>query len=127
MSDAPTVHRDIDVDLPPDELWPLVGDAAGWGAWLVEEAEVTVEPGREGTVVDGGERRSVRIDEVEPGREVTWSWWPAGRPEERSTVRLVVVAAPRGSRVQITETRAAIDRWTARAWRLSAFGLALAA
>jgi hypothetical protein len=128
MSDAPSVQRDIDVGLEPGELWPLIGDGQGWAEWLVEESDVAVEPGCEGTVVDGGTRRGVRVEEVEPGQRVTWSWWPTDHPDEVSTVRLVVVSSPRGSRIHISETRTlAMGRWSVRAWRLASFGLAAVA
>jgi uncharacterized protein YndB with AHSA1/START domain len=123
--DRPTVQREVDVDLPADDVWPLVGDAEGWSAWLVERADVVIEPGGEGTVVDAGESRRVHIGDIEPGRSVTWSWWPAERPGDASTVRIVVVPAGATTRLQITETRAsafaqARSRWTARTTLLAA-------
>ena len=93
MSEEPAVRRDIDVPLPLDDVWPLVAGGDGWTEWLVDEADVAVEPGSAGTVVDGGERRDVRIDQVVPGERVAWTWWPAGRPADASRVELVVVPA----------------------------------
>ncbi len=120
-TDTPVVQRDIDVDLPADDVWPLVGDGAGWTEWLVDEADVVVEPGQEGSVVDDGRRRAVRIDAVEPGESVTWSWWPVDQPAEASTVRLLVVPAGVRTVVRITETRASASagRWTLRAGLLA--------
>jgi uncharacterized protein YndB with AHSA1/START domain len=123
--DGPTVQREVDVDLPADDVWPLVGDADGWAEWLVERADVVVEPGQKGTVVDDGQPRRVHIGEVEPGRSVTWSWWPAERPRDASTVRIVVVPAGVTTRLRITETRAsasalAQSRWNARTTLLAA-------
>lgn len=127
--DAPAVQRDIEVDLPAAEVWPLVGDGAGWVEWLVDESDVVVEPGRDGTIVDDGDRRAVHIDEVVPGESVTWSWWPVGqpvrpptdRPDDASTVRLVVVPAGARTVVRITETRASASshRWSLRAGLLA--------
>lgn len=115
-----TVQRDIEVPMTTDEVWPLVADAAGWTEWLVEEADVTVEPGAGGTVIDDGERRDVRIDEVITGERVAWTWWPTSRPDLPSTVELVVVGRPLDTIVRITEIRAtATGRWTARARRLA--------
>ena len=93
MSEETAVRRDIDVPLPLDDVWPLVAGGDGWTEWLVEEADVAVEPGSAGTVVEDGERRDVRVDEVVPGERVAWTWWPAGRPADASRVELVVVPA----------------------------------
>lgn len=116
-ADAPVVQRDIEVDLPAADVWPLVGDGTGWAEWLVDEADVVVEPGREGTVVDDGERRAVRVDAVEPGESVTWSWWPVEQPADASTVRVLIVPAGGHTVVRITETRASasVARWSLRA------------
>jgi hypothetical protein len=115
MSAPAAVHRDIDVPLTPDEVWSLVADGVGWVEWLVEEADIVVEPGADGTVVDGGERRRVHVDEVVPGVRVTWSWWPVGRPADTTSVELVVLPATDRTVVRITETRATADRWELRA------------
>ena len=122
MSEAPAVHREIDVPLPAADVWPLVADGDGWAEWMVEEADLAVEPGSAGTVVDGGQRRDVRVDQVVPGERVTWTWWPTERPGDASRVELVVVPAPGRTVVRITETRA-----FARALVASARAFALAA
>jgi hypothetical protein len=49
--------------------------------------------------------RTVRVDEVEPSR-VTFTWWPAARPADVSTVELVVLPRPDGSTLRVTETTA---------------------
>ena len=125
-SGAPTVRRDIGVDLPAEDVWPLVADADGWTQWLVDEADVDVQPGARGSVADGGERRDVRVDEVVPGRSVSWRWWPAGAPADASTVQLLVVPSGPRTIVRITETRAAAaqaslaaTRWSVRSGLLA--------
>jgi uncharacterized protein YndB with AHSA1/START domain len=119
----PTVQREIDVPMTADEVWHLVADGDGWTEWLVDEADVTVAPGAGGTVVEDGERRDVRIDDVVPGERVAWTWWPTERPDLPSSVELVVVGRPLGSVVRITEVRAtAPARWSARARLLGLAG-----
>jgi hypothetical protein len=103
--DAPLiVSRDIDLDLPAGELWSLIADGAGWERWLVDEAEVAVETGASGVVREQGETREVRLDDVVAGERVSFEWWPAGRPSEASAVELVVVPAPSGAVLHVTET-----------------------
>lgn len=122
MRDEPAVRRDIDVPLPADDVWPLVADGDGWAEWLVEEADVAVESGGEGTVVDDGERRGVLVERVVPGERVTWTWWPSDRPDDASRVDLEVVPAAERTVVRITETRADRHRAgaTARTFALAA-------
>jgi uncharacterized protein YndB with AHSA1/START domain len=106
MSEGTRITRTIDTDLDAGELWSLVADGDGWTEWMVDGADVDVEPGAHGTVVDDGAERDVRIDHVEPDHRVAFTWWPTGRPDQASSVELVVIAAPSGSRLHVTETYA---------------------
>ena len=56
MADDTKITRTVETDLTPDELWSLVGDGEGWATWLVDDADIDVEPGASGTVVDDDER-----------------------------------------------------------------------
>ena len=69
------------------------------------EAPGVVDGGR-GTVVDDGTDRQVRVERVEPGKAVRFSWWPTGGPEQASTVELVVLPTHQGSRLLVTEVMA---------------------
>jgi uncharacterized protein YndB with AHSA1/START domain len=109
------ITRDLELDVPADELWRLVSDGERWAEWLTDASDVVVEPAREGTVVDeDGLERRVSIHSVVPGHSVRFAWWPTGRPGESSVVELVVapLAPDRGvdgdgrSRISITETYA---------------------
>jgi uncharacterized protein YndB with AHSA1/START domain len=122
MDEPLIVRRDIEIDLPAAELWALVTD--GWEQWLVDAADVTVEPGGRGVVRDDEVDRAVRIDEVVDGERISFEWWPAARPADRSAVELVVVATPSGALLRVTETfppqpravaLAAAFRWEVRA------------
>jgi uncharacterized protein YndB with AHSA1/START domain len=106
MSDGTRITRTIETDLDIGELWALVADGDGWAEWMVDGADIDVDPGARGTVVDNGEQREVRIDRVEPERRVAFTWWPQARPEQVSTVELVVVPAPTGSLLHVTEISA---------------------
>ena len=106
MSDATRITRTIETDLELDELWSLVADADGWAEWMVDGAEIDVDPGSHGTVVDDGVARDVRIDRVDPSRRVAFTWWPQSRPDQASTVELVVLPSATGSRLLVTETYA---------------------
>jgi uncharacterized protein YndB with AHSA1/START domain len=126
MAEDPRITRTVETELTPDELWSLVADGEGWASWLVDDADIVVEPGATGTVVDDDEVRDVRIDRVEPHERVAFTWWPQGRTEQATRVELVVVPG----RLLISETKnaapvaSAAIRWDVRALVLSSLALA---
>ena len=123
MSDTTRITRTVDTDLDAADLWALVGDGDGWARWMVDEADVDVRPGAEGTVVDDGVERAVRIDRLDRSR-VGFTWWPQDRPELVSAVELTVAPSPGGSTLRVTETFSACattttaERWDGRLFLL---------
>jgi uncharacterized protein YndB with AHSA1/START domain len=121
VDDDLTITRDIDLDLSEQELWDMIGDGDAWSKWLTDAADVVVAPGRDGEVVDDGERRFVHIDDVVPGRRVAYRWWPASEPDAVSSVELVIIPSSAGSTLRVRETirassaAAAAHRWEVRA------------
>src|SRR5436190_9490355 len=59
--------------LDPDQAWDALVDME---AWLAEEVELELEPGTDGRfrLDDGSERRAL-VEEVDPGRTLSWWWW----------------------------------------------------
>ena len=104
MEQSTVVTRDIVLGLPADEAWELIGDAAGWSEWMVDGADITVEPGAEGTVRDDGVERRVRVREVVHGERVSFEWWRPGDEDGASVVELAVWPTPVGAGVRIVET-----------------------
>lgn len=102
-SEPTVVTREIDVDLPADELWELIADGERWSDWLVDEAAIEVSPGSGGTVVDGGEERTVGISSVRPDDGLRFAWWPTDRPDLASSVELTVVETPSRAVLRIVE------------------------
>ncbi|CAN5506386.1 MAG: SRPBCC family protein [Acidimicrobiia bacterium] len=95
---APQVERNIEVEAAPGEVWERIVDGRLAEEWL----GVVVEPRRGGTVaVPGGNMIGV-VEDVDPGRSITWTWrQPDGDP---SQVVIDVEARPDGgSRVTVTE------------------------
>jgi uncharacterized protein YndB with AHSA1/START domain len=131
MDEPMIVSRDIDVDLPADELWSLIADGDGWERWLVNRADVAVETGATGVVHDDGEERVVRIDEVVDGERVRFEWWPAERPGDASAVELVVLPSLAGAVLHVTEVfppqRTVLARAAATAWEVRALAAWLSA
>jgi uncharacterized protein YndB with AHSA1/START domain len=121
VDDDLTITRDIDLDLSEQEVWELIGDGEAWSRWMADTSDVVVAPGGAGEVVDDGERRFVRVDDVVPGRRVSYRWWPASEPDAVSSVELVIVPRPDGSTLRVRETiqassaASAALRWEVRA------------
>lgn len=102
--DAPVrITREIDLDLPPDDLWSLVADGERWHEWLVDAGAPGVRPGSTGVVVDDGERRHVHVRTVEEGERVTFDWW-TDDDVSRSHVELEIVHEGDRTGLRITET-----------------------
>jgi uncharacterized protein YndB with AHSA1/START domain len=114
------VERTVEVPVPPEELWAAVADPAALADWFDAEVELEMRPGGSGRFVlaDGGARR-VLVHEVEPGRHLSFSWWPDNdgrwRLTERTTVTMTLEPAPAGTRLRVVESRSRAVRARAAA------------
>lgn len=99
------VRRERELPVGTPDAWELLRDADGLRRWLADDVDLEVQPGRSGTLRDGDERRSVVVEEVEPGRRVALRWWTDGDDEaEGALVDLTI--EPSGddrSRIVVTE------------------------
>ncbi len=99
-----SIERTTELELSADELWSLISTAEGWNAWLVDEAHVAVRPDAVGTATDDGVVREIRIDSVDEGRGITFSWWDRDDPSSASYVQLEIVELPDGrSQLHVAE------------------------
>lgn len=114
---APAViERSTDLDMDVDRLWSLISTADGWKSWLVDDADLLIVPAADGTAINDGVARTVRIDSVDAGRAVGFSWWDRDDPSSASYVHLAVVALPEGrSQLHVTERFGAATAATASA------------
>jgi uncharacterized protein YndB with AHSA1/START domain len=79
------VRREVEVEATPEEVWEAIATEEGRDTWLEQDPD-----------------REVRIEIVEEPHRLVW-WWESGeRPATR--VELLVVAAPAGARVIVTES-----------------------
>jgi uncharacterized protein YndB with AHSA1/START domain len=115
-----TVTRRIELDVPVDELWHLIGTAAGWATWMVDDAAIVIEPDRTGVVRDAGEARHVAVTDVRDGESVRFVWWPAGRDGLASSVTLTIDEGAL-TVVEVFPPATPVDRFAARlAWDVRA-------
>jgi uncharacterized protein YndB with AHSA1/START domain len=99
-----TVTRQVDVEVSPDELWQAITDDDERAAWWGGDTSLDLRPGGDGHATDpDGTVRRIRVDEVEPGRRLAYRWWTDD--DDGSSVELLVVPRPDGSRLTVTETR----------------------
>ena len=90
----------MELPLDADEAWEAVTELE---EWLVDDADLTLEPGEEGTLrlPDGEERRAV-VEEVEPRERLTFWWWADDAP--MTHVELTLVPAVSGTVVRVVES-----------------------
>ena len=76
MIPNPAVERSVDLDVPADEVWRALTDDDALSDWFGGHVTLDPVPGGEGRFDAGdGEVRRARVDEVEPGRRLSWRWW----------------------------------------------------
>jgi hypothetical protein len=98
------IERITDLDMDVDQLWSLISTRDGWKSWLVDDVDVAITPAANGTAIDDGVERTVKVDSVIAGRTVGFSWWTPDDPSSSSYVQLDVVELPGGrAQLHITE------------------------
>lgn len=97
MDELPQVERTVDLPAEPDEVWERVVSGELAEEWL----GVKVEPRRGGVVSVPGRDLIGTVEEIDPGRSITWSWREIdGDP---SQVIIQIEPLQEGSRVTVTE------------------------
>jgi uncharacterized protein YndB with AHSA1/START domain len=110
----PAEMHDQTIEAPPRDVWGFMVDPAALSAWF--GADAWLEPVPNSTVrfrfADGSVRRGV-VEEVDPGRRLSWRWREqrgtgfGSTIGEPSTVTIELEPAIDGTLVRITEAPAA--------------------
>jgi uncharacterized protein YndB with AHSA1/START domain len=108
MSRRP-VEREIELVAAPDEVWEALVDPLRLGDWLGAEVELDLRPGGSGTFrLEDGETRRARVVDVEPGRRISFAWWPIAPVVGRPTVVTITLESDgTGSRLRVREAPSA--------------------
>jgi uncharacterized protein YndB with AHSA1/START domain len=81
-----SLRREVEVEASPEEVWEALASEEGRERWLDEpEREIEVE-----------------VERSEAPHRLVWWWSSEGKPATR--VEFLVVAAPTGTRVVVTES-----------------------
>jgi len=77
--------REIEIEATPDEVWEALATEEGRDEWLEDDPE-----------------RTIHVERADPPHRLVWWWWSGDEPASR--VEVLVVAAPAGARVVVTES-----------------------
>jgi uncharacterized protein YndB with AHSA1/START domain len=106
-----TIEREIEVPAPPDDVWPALTRPDEISRWFGADVQLDARPGGRGAFrwPDGTERYAV-VEELEPGRRVSFRWLPFQRtadgdvvPLPSTRVEITLDAIPGGTRVRVVE------------------------
>ena len=111
------VERELVLEAPVEEVWEALTDAKRLEEWFANDVDLDLERGEGVFRWENGERRRAELDEVEPGRRLSFRWWDDERPDDGVTaVSFTLVALPRGTRLVVREAtlgpNACAREWT---------------
>ena len=78
-------QREIEVEASPEEVWEALTTEEGRERWLEDDPD-----------------RKIHVEHADEPSRLVWWWWSGDEPATR--VEFLVVAAPAGTRVIVTET-----------------------
>jgi uncharacterized protein YndB with AHSA1/START domain len=81
-----SVRREVEIEASPDEVWESLATEEGRDRWLEADPE-----------------REIHVETADEPSRLVWWWWRGDEPATR--VEILVVAAPAGARVIVTESR----------------------
>jgi uncharacterized protein YndB with AHSA1/START domain len=144
----PMAVAELQIAASPDRVWQALVTSEGLKPWLGDGATIEAVEGGALSAPDpvGGRTRRGRVERIDDGRRLVFTWWPVTNPAERSTVAIVVEPVDShgaATVVKVNETapasvtralsadaavvsdrpvaRAAVGAWS---WRLALLGLA---
>jgi uncharacterized protein YndB with AHSA1/START domain len=86
------VRREVEVEAATDDVWSALAEPELRALWLDD---------------DDARSRELRLDEIDDGRRLVWTWWRRDDEAAASTVEIVLAPIAGGTRVTVTETLAA--------------------
>lgn len=107
MPDDPIVLERL-IGAPPEVVYSYLTVATKWALWQGTAARLDARPGGVFAVsMENGMEARGEFVELEPGRRVVFTWGWEGHaevPPGSSTVEIVLVATPSGTRLTLTHS-----------------------
>jgi uncharacterized protein YndB with AHSA1/START domain len=97
------VERSVDLDAPVEDVWSAITDDGAISEWFGGPATLDPVPGGAGRFESDGEVRHARVDDVDPGRRLSWRWWTDGDDGPITAVTFELTPLPVGTRLVVTE------------------------
>ena len=126
------VRREIELEAAPADVWDALTRPELLEQWFEAEVELDPRPGGTGRFIGSdGEQRHARVDQVDEGRRLAFTWWSDdGGDQAASTVEFVLTPTQGGTRMVVTESpltarACAATTGTSWAWRLELLVLTL--
>lgn len=102
MDEQPSIERSADIDAPAEEVWEHLVDGAMASLWMGGEMEIVPRHGgRVGLDRGDGDPVFGMVEEIDPGRSITWTW--RTRDREPTQVTISLEPGETGTRVTVIE------------------------
>jgi uncharacterized protein YndB with AHSA1/START domain len=103
-SEQAQVIQDVVLEAEVELVWELLTRPDDQAAWLGADVELTASPGAPGRVVDrDGTVRHLVVEEAEPGRRLSWTWWTDGQDAVTSRVEITIDGSSDRTRLRVVE------------------------
>jgi uncharacterized protein YndB with AHSA1/START domain len=76
------IERRLTLPVEAERLWDELTDPHAASQWMGGTVEWELVPGGPARFEDGDQVRRGRIDDVQPGRRLRFSWWPEGHADD---------------------------------------------
>jgi uncharacterized protein YndB with AHSA1/START domain len=120
------IRREVTFPATPEQLWELLTEPSSVSSWFGSRVDWELTPGGDASFKGGdqGDRQG-RVETVDPQRRLRFSWWPTTDRSQASEVTYVLEPTEEGTRLIVTEARAAAtatSRAACSAWDLRMIG-----
>jgi uncharacterized protein YndB with AHSA1/START domain len=108
------LERDVHLPVGTDLVWEAITDPAALEDWFGASVEWDLRPGGRAAFHEPDGDREGQVDEVEPGRRLSFRWWPTDNGDDVSEVAYELRPEDDGTLLTITERRVAAvatDAW----------------
>lgn len=100
--DEVTVERSVTLRSTPEEVWEHIVDGTLASEWMGSPMDIEPRPGGKVDFTPDGTAYLGTVEEIDPGRSITWSWRHPDR--DPSQVAITIEPDGGGTRLTVTET-----------------------